>query len=185
MGRKKKQQVKIGLVGDMQLLLDVSSILSYAGPLNTEEIAERLHMREVDFSVEQLHLLLHIEAAAYFGIRKLHDRSFIMILKPVSAPPYVQPRAVPREVTPKPVRQPEVKAAKRQALIDFCKVNKRYPSQTVEAEKSLYNFIQNNRADKELMATIQPFKPQPGRPLRQSDDEKLGMQLAESGGAGF
>lgn len=196
MGRKKKQQVKAGQVGDMALLLEVASIVSYAGPLNTEEIAERLHTREVDFSVEQLHKLLHMDAASYFGIRKLNDRSFIMIIKTVPTQPLIlKPILVPIQrgtfgaihempMDKKP-RQPEVKAAKRQALIDFCKTNKRYPSQAVEAEKSLYNFIQNNRADKDLMAQIAPFKPKLGRQSSYGDDTKLGIQLADSGGSGF
>lgn len=185
---------KVKPTGDMALLLHVHSILSYSGHLGSSEIADRLHMREVDFSVEQLHKMLHSEAAGYFGIRVRAGQEFyaLQFTSTVQSQPVVMRMVhTPKPTPPSPPKvdkrlsgeMAEAKRMKRIAVMNFLSYNGRLPDRDVKGEAWMFNFINNHRSDAELQATAKKYRAKPGRP-KSYDDEKLGMQLAESGGGG-
>jgi len=182
----------------MRLLLHAHSVLNVHGPLFFEELVDKLVIRGLRFYPVDLSKLLNSEAATYFMIRKDHDAGAYEVIPvkkveykvgvasklnveyPKGPVPWPKTPMVAVVMTPSP-RQ-IAKEEKKREVLRFCELMGRWPSQLKKEEKTLYGFIQNNRKDEVFMAQLKKFK-KGGRIL--SNEEKLGLQLADSGGTGF
>lgn len=207
-----KRTKKTG-IGPMRLLLEVHSILNTGGPYNSSEISDRLLLRGLDFTVEMLHLMLNSDAAAYFLIRRLNGTNSFEVVPqkmyefrvgvaskhtldyPKGPIPWPQPQMAivhvnktpqVEVITPAQEGRLQAKAARKEEILTFCRLKGRLPSQTIELEKSMYHFINNNKKDADFVAKLSGYKGMVGKPgpKPKYNDDTLGMQLAESGGGG-
>jgi len=205
---KKSKKNNILPAGPMRVLLEIHSILSYGGPLSAHEIAEKLDARGIEFVFPTMQALLSSVAADYFGICRLSGSNSFMIrhrpsyqLGACSTFKAEYPKGPVKWKHQAAIVHPDGKLesipiknrprvdheARKQEVLDFCKKHGRLPSQTIQEEKRIYNYINNyGRQDHIFMNKLLPYKLRGTKPIRESKDDivELGMKLAKSGGGG-